>query len=582
MFKNDGIKISAVLCTFNEDCYLEECLKSISWADEIVLCDMGSTDRTLEIAKKQKCQIYSIERVPYVELARKRAIEFCSHEWVCFIDPDWIFIGDVRKYVQKQIKLNNDVTCFAFPFVNHYYEKPVWHGRWRPFKYPCLFSRNAMELLSTLHNGFKLKYGRTDFPPKSIYIKHMWISNEKHFYDKHKRYIKNEGLRRLSFGYKPSIVRKIKIFLSCLYRYVLEGGFCDGKIGYDLFKKSLWYEMESEKKLYEAFIEKTEKIARSCPVCQSNISKTKYNLYDDRYGFPGNFFLFECRKCGHKYLKVEFAPEEITSLYTSYYPRSTFKLEDYQPHKESKGFNAWFNGEHRSAFHWIPKNVKVLDIGCGFGETLGYYKARGCEVYGVETDENIKQVAEQYGFNIHIGLFDAKIYEPSYFDYITMDQVIEHIPDPIETLQGIARILKPGGLAILSTPNSNGWGARIFGRKWINWHAPYHRNFFSKKSMDIVSQEAGLTLERAKTVTSSEWLKYQWIHLLLPSCMGRPSVFWSPPAKRILNTKIRKLAFYTAIIFSNILHVTKVNHIITRLFDMLGLGDNYLYFLKKQ
>lgn len=79
-----------------------------------------------------------------------------------------------------------------------------------------------------------------------------------------------------------------------------------------------------------------------------------------------------------------------------------------------------------------------------------------------------------------------------------MDQVIEHVTNPLDILTGINSILKPNGICILSTPNSNGWGAKIFGKKWINWHAPYHLHHFSKQSIEILSKRAGFEIESIK------------------------------------------------------------------------------------
>jgi hypothetical protein len=98
-----------------------------------------------------------------------------------------------------------------------------------------------------------------------------------------------------------------------------------------------------------------------CPICKSkNISK-KYKLYDDRYAYVGNFNLFRCSDCGHKFLDHQFTPEEIGNLYSNYYPRSEMKIEDYSPIKYKKGFKSWFNGERGRAYTYVPKNVRVLD-----------------------------------------------------------------------------------------------------------------------------------------------------------------------------------------------------------------------------
>lgn len=311
-----------------------------------------------------------------------------------------------------------------------------------------------------------------------------------------------------------------------------------------------------------------------CSICRSGDKFPFLSLYDDRYGYPGTFELFACRDCGHKTLEFESTPDIIRELYTEYYPRSDFRLEDHKPYKEAHGFLSWVNGYKSSPFRWVPKNTKVLDIGCGFGETLGYFEARGCEAYGVEADENIRRVAEKFGYKVYVGLFTPDIYEPDFFDYVTMAQVIEHMTDPVETLKGVSRVLKPGGYAILSTPNSNGWGARVFGRKWINWHAPYHIQQFSLNSMEIAAKAAGLIIEKHKTITSSEWLYYQWLHLVTCPNIGDPSVFWSPKGRR---TFVQR----AMIAFITLIHKFKVNHLLTRIFDAMNIGDNFVFVLKK-
>lgn len=310
-----------------------------------------------------------------------------------------------------------------------------------------------------------------------------------------------------------------------------------------------------------------------CRICGGKID-LKNRFYDDRFGYPGVFDLYKCGCCGHGFINCDFAADQLVELYTDYYPRSAFDVTQYQPAEGANGFNAWLNGAARSAYCWVPENVRVLDIGCGFGETLGYHKARGCDAYGVEVDENIRRYADKYGFNVHVGLFDPERYEADFFDYVTLDQVIEHVTDPVETLRGVARVLKPGGVAILSTPNSNGWGARLFGRRWINWHTPYHIQHFSRVSMRLAADSAGLAVESVQTLTSSDWLHHQWNHVLTFPRMGDPSPYWSPKVERGLRVKL-------ILGFLSLLHRTKINHLITRFCDRLGVGDNYLFFLRK-
>lgn len=312
-----------------------------------------------------------------------------------------------------------------------------------------------------------------------------------------------------------------------------------------------------------------------CSVCGSEVMNTQTLLHDDRYGYPGLFELLKCIDCGHMFLKVEFSSEQLQGLYSNYYPRRNFDVDNYKLHSETSGFGAWFNGLHSSVFRWVPKNVRVLDVGCGFGQSLGYHAARGCDVYGVEADENIRRVIDKFGFKVHVGLFDEQVYESNFFDYLTMDQVIEHVTDPLSTLRGVAQVLKPGGFAIFSTPNANGWGANIFGKRWINWHSPYHLQFFSLRSIKLAAEQSGMELVKVRTVTNSDWLLYQWLHLATYPKLGETSKFWLQ--SKLEPTLLQKIG----VRLLAVTHRTKINHVITRLFDGLGIGDNFVFVLKK-
>ena len=120
-----------------------------------------------------------------------------------------------------------------------------------------------------------------------------------------------------------------------------------------------------------------------CPICRACVDRDDICVYDDRYAYPGEFQVLRCRSCDHRFLGGDFSPELLKDLYSNYYPRSTFDVEQHRAHEETSGFKSWFDGDFSTAFRWVPKNVRVLDIGCGFGESVGYHKSRGCDVYGV-------------------------------------------------------------------------------------------------------------------------------------------------------------------------------------------------------
>lgn len=143
-------------------------------------------------------------------------------------------------------------------------------------------------------------------------------------------------------------------------------------------------------------------------------------------------------------------------------------------------------------------------------------------------------------------------------------------------MQGIAKILKKDGVAIISIPNSNGWGARVFKKRWINWHTPYHLQHFSKNSIYKIAEKANLEVVSLKTITSSEWLHYQWMSIISFPKLGEESAFWgySKQERRFSMKVLHRLLL--------MMHKIKINHVITRFFDAIGYGDNYIFVLRKK
>lgn len=311
----------------------------------------------------------------------------------------------------------------------------------------------------------------------------------------------------------------------------------------------------------------------TCPICSAEQVFLVQTLYDDRYGYPGRFELFHCRECGHSFLRNEFGQEDLVKLYTQYYPRREYDSTQQQLQRNGP-LRAWWHGERRSAFRWVDRPGRVLDIGCGAGQSLAYLRAKGCEVRGVEADEESRAFAVEQGFEIDAGTFNPQVYEPEEFDYVTMDQVIEHMIDPIDALRGVASILKPGGKLIMSTPNASGWGRVVFGARWINWHAPYHLNFFSRDSMRRACNEVGLQVERVAVVTPATWLAYQWRHILSYPDEGEASIFWQGGKSWRFRRRLAEYGLRKS-------HSLGVDHIITRFFDLVGVGDNVVFVVSK-
>ena len=97
-------RISVVINTYNAEKHLEKVLDSVKQFDEIVICDMYSTDKTLEIARKYNCRIVYYKKEPFVEPARNFAIQSASYEWVLLVDADEVISDELRQYLYNFIQ----------------------------------------------------------------------------------------------------------------------------------------------------------------------------------------------------------------------------------------------------------------------------------------------------------------------------------------------------------------------------------------------------------------------------------------------------------------------------------------------
>jgi SAM-dependent methyltransferase len=145
---------------------------------------------------------------------------------------------------------------------------------------------------------------------------------------------------------------------------------------------------------------------------------------------------------------------------------------------------------------------RLLDVGCGNGLFLKRMSDLGWIAQGVETDTRSARVArETYGFEVYGGTLQDAGFPADSFDAITMSHVIEHLRDPLLVLAECRRILKPGGVLVVTTPNYKCLGHRCFGRRWLGLDPPRHLYVFSRKSLDLMANRTGFS--RPKTRTSA-------------------------------------------------------------------------------
>lgn len=142
----------------------------------------------------------------------------------------------------------------------------------------------------------------------------------------------------------------------------------------------------------------------------------------------------------------------------------------------------------------------LLDVGCGAGDFMATMRDLGWRVSGVETDPQAVERAVQRGLDVrHSGLEDAGFAGAS-FEALTMAHVIEHVHDPLQLLAECRRILKPRGVLVLLTPNSDSWGHRRFGRDWRGLEPPRHMRVHNRRNLLRLLKSADLVPVRVATL----------------------------------------------------------------------------------
>lgn len=157
---------------------------------------------------------------------------------------------------------------------------------------------------------------------------------------------------------------------------------------------------------------------------------------------------------------------------------------------KAKSILSFFYGNQRGN----NKDRKTfLDIGCAIGSSLLVAQELGFDAYGIEPSKTISQYARDLQLNVKTAFFDSDLFEAEFFNFIMIDQVLEHVPSPKKMLFGALKILKPNGILYLSVPEVD-WLTLILTRlrfgpfKKIDVFADpeEHINYFSRKAIEIL------------------------------------------------------------------------------------------------
>jgi SAM-dependent methyltransferase len=149
----------------------------------------------------------------------------------------------------------------------------------------------------------------------------------------------------------------------------------------------------------------------------------------------------------------------------------------------------------RRRFGWAPAGLsgtRLLDVGSGDGTFLLDVRAAGWNAVGLDVSSRAAANAARLGLDVRVGELTQRPFEPDTFDVVRLWSVLEHVREPLETMREVARVLRPGGWAIVQVPNARGAAARALGQRWVGWEVPAHLWHFTPATLRRLLHDAGL------------------------------------------------------------------------------------------
>ncbi|MBC8043107.1 MAG: class I SAM-dependent methyltransferase [Rhizobacter sp.] len=134
---------------------------------------------------------------------------------------------------------------------------------------------------------------------------------------------------------------------------------------------------------------------------------------------------------------------------------------------------------------------RILDIGCNDGLFLGCFNA-SWQKFGIEIAPGVAAKARAKGITVFEKPVEEISIEPQSLDAITMYMIVEHLQDPVQSMAHIVRWLKPGGVLVMLTGDSDTFKVRRVKAKWHMYTPPVHQFFFSRRSLEFLFKSCGL------------------------------------------------------------------------------------------
>ena len=152
----------------------------------------------------------------------------------------------------------------------------------------------------------------------------------------------------------------------------------------------------------------------------------------------------------------------------------------------------------------------MFDVGCGGGKYLVAMQGLAWQPYGVEFNAQAVKACREAGLDVFQGELSEAGFTDDSFDLVTARHVIEHMPQPTDFVRELYRVVKPGGMMVLKTPNSQALGRGWFGDDWFANEVPRHLVLFSPANLKQLAENTGFIQTVSETFTTPKIVLNSW------------------------------------------------------------------------
>ncbi|TSA22768.1 MAG: glycosyltransferase family 2 protein [Betaproteobacteria bacterium] len=222
--------LSVILITKNEAERLPRCLESVRFADEIIVLDSGSTDATLEIARRYTDQVFISDGWPGFGPQKNAALSHASGDWVLSLDADEWLTPELAAEVQRVLAAPQ-ADVYEIPRLSSFCGREMRHSGWWPDHVARLFRRGTARFSDDLVHERLLftTHARRLMHP----IRHETYRHLDEMLVKLNRYSTAGAQNQLDQGKRAGLGKAISRGLWAFLRtYIIRAGFLDGREGF--------------------------------------------------------------------------------------------------------------------------------------------------------------------------------------------------------------------------------------------------------------------------------------------------------------------------------------------------------------